>query len=255
MKPLKYEDQNFEVLVQKHLFIKDKNQKNYYRNCIDSIDSDMLKKFEDYPEKVSLVMFWIYIFFTVIMIIFNNAYVFYLQKNVVPKFDFFIITFISCYFLFNIVLHELGHIKSLNYFGKSIDKVGFKLNFYVFPAFYVQMNETYMLSKIDKIIVHSFGLFINFTLINLIQMVNVFTFDYYPLKLAFMLFSSTLLWNLVPILNSDGYKILLATLSMDEFSKFTKNHWVILIFQIIGVGIALNTLVHWIFYLGNYFYE
>ncbi|RZH99689.1 peptidase, partial [Staphylococcus condimenti] len=65
------------------------------------------------------------------------------------------------------------------------------------------------------------------------------------LTLSYMLFSSTMIWNLVPMLNSDGYKIMLALLSLDEFSNFTKNHWLVLIFQIIGVSIALNTLIHW----------
>ncbi|HGH0905468.1 TPA: peptidase, partial [Staphylococcus pseudintermedius] len=65
---------------------------------------------------------------------------------------------------------------------------------------------------------------------------------------AYMFFSSTLLWNLVPILNSDGYKIMMVALSLDEFNNFTKNHWLILIFQTIGVVIALNTIIHWVFY-------
>ena len=106
------------------------------------------------------------------------------------------------------------------------------------------MNETYMLSRIDKIIVHSFGLFVNFTLINFVQLVNILVFDSYSLTLAYLLFSSTMVWNLVPVLNSDGYKIILASLSLDEFSNFTKNHWLVLIFQIIGITIALNTLIH-----------
>ncbi|EGQ4231189.1 peptidase, partial [Staphylococcus pseudintermedius] len=70
----------------------------------------------------------------------------------------------------------------------------------------------------------------------------------YALTVAYMFFSSTLLWNLVPILNSDGYKIMMVALSLDEFNNFTKNHWLILIFQTIGVVIALNTIIHWVFY-------
>lgn len=41
---------------------------------------------------------------------------------------------------------------------------------------------------------------------------------------------------------------MLAALSLDEFNNFTKNYWIILIFQIIGITIALNTLIHWIIY-------
>ncbi len=91
-----------------------------------------------------------------------------------------------------------------------------------------------MLSRIDKIIVHSFGLFVNFMFINFIQLVNVCFFDNYSLTLAYLFFFSTMVWNLIPILNSDGYKIMLAALSLDEFNNFTKkpldnsnisNHW------------------------------
>lgn len=41
---------------------------------------------------------------------------------------------------------------------------------------------------------------------------------------------------------------MMVALSLDEFNNFTKNHWLILIFQTIGVVIALNTIIHWVFY-------
>ena len=151
-------------------------------------------------------------------------------------------------------MHELGHIYSLKFFGRQFNKVGFKLNFYVFPSFYVQMNEIYMLSKKDKIIVHSFGLFINFLFINSIQLFNVVTIDNYGLTLAYLFFSSTMIWNLIPILNSDGYKIMLTALSLDEFEKIMRNHWLVIIFQFVGVVIALNTLIHWLIHWSKYFY-
>ncbi|MDT3958299.1 peptidase, partial [Staphylococcus kloosii] len=134
----------------------------------------------------------------------------------------------------------------------KINKVGFKLNFYVFPAIYVQMNEIYMISRKEKIIVHSFGLFVNFTFINLVQIINEFTVNNVSLTIAFMLFSSTMIWNLIPMLNSDGYKVLLAILYLDEYNNFIKNHWLVLSIQILGVLIALNTLIHWIKYWLKY---
>lgn len=255
MKPLIYEDQNYEILAQNHIFIKDKKNKTYYRNNIDSIDSNTLNKFKKYPEKINQFHFCLYVLFIIVMIITNNIYVLKLQKIVTPNFNNTILVVLISYFLINIICHELGHIYSLKFFGRKIDKVGFRLNFYVFPSFYVQMNETYLLSQIDKIIVHSFGLFVNFTFINLTQLLNILTINNYSLTLAYILFSSTMIWNLVPMLNSDGYKIMLASLSLDEFSNFTKNHWLVLIFQLIGVSIALNTLIHWIIYWSKYFYS
>lgn len=248
MKPLKYEDKEYEILIQNHVFIKDKKTNSYYRNNMNSIDEKMLKKFNSYPEKVNFFLFFTYMLFSVIVIITNILYTLYLQKNIIIIFENEVTVVLILYFLVSVFLHELGHIYSLKFFGRKIDKFGFRLNFYVFPSFYVQMNETYMLSKIDKIIVHSFGLFINIISINLLQLMNILIIDSYALTVAYMFFSSTLLWNLVPILNSDGYKIMMVALSLDEFNNFTKNHWLILIFQTIGVVIALNTIIHWVFY-------
>lgn len=248
MKILKYENENYEILIQKHVFIKDKKTKSYYRNNLDSLNPNILKDFVEYPEKVNLFIFWVYILFNVVMISLNNFHLLNLQKHVIPYFTNNDIIIIISYFLTNVFLHELGHIYSLKFFGRKIDKVGFKLNFYVFPSIYVQMNESYMLSRIDKIIVHSFGLFINFAIVNLIELINILSFHLNSLTLSYMLFSSTMIWNLVPLLNSDGYKILLATFNLDEFNNFTKNHWLVLIIQFVGLSIAMYTLVHWIIY-------
>ncbi|MCS4485591.1 peptidase [Staphylococcus americanisciuri] len=253
MKPLKYENDDYEILVQNHVFIKDKKAKNYYRNDISSLNKSMRECLIEYHEKISDRTFIIYIAFMLVMIIANYIHLLYLQRVLIPDANNISIVIIVVYFVFNIILHEIGHIYSLKYFGRSYDKLGVKLNFYVFPAFYVQMNETYMLSKNDKIIVHSFGLFINFTLINVFQLLNMLFINNYTLSLSYLLFSSTMIWNIVPILNSDGYKIMLAFLSLDEFSNITKNHWIVILFQIIGLSIAINTLIHWIIFWGKYF--
>ncbi|MCY8676646.1 peptidase [Bacillus spizizenii] len=250
MKILKYEDEEYEVIVQNNVFIKDKKSGEYYKNNLNSLTDEQLLHFEIYKEKVSPSFFYLFLFFTATMFLLNYIHLIKLQKElttVIFGWEMWII--IAIYFIMNIVLHEMGHIYSLKFFGKNFDKFGFKLNFYVFPAFYVQLNETYMLSRNEKIIVHLFGLFINYFIINILEIINLFTISSEPLTMAFMLFSSTLLWNLVPILNSDGYKILLAFLSLDEYSRFKTNHWLVLTIQIIGVGLAVNSVVHWILYI------
>ena len=131
MKPLKYENEKYEILIENHVFIKDKIKNNYYRNKLSAIDSEELKHFTSYPEKISNFLFWIYILLTITMIIVNNIYTLYLQKNIKPLFDINIIIILVLYFLFNIFMHELGHIYSLKFFGRQFNKVGFKLNFYV----------------------------------------------------------------------------------------------------------------------------
>lgn len=80
MKPLKYEDKEYEILIQNHVFIKDKKTNSYYRNNMNSIDEKMLKKFNSYPEKVNCFLFFTYMLLSVIVIITNILYTLYLQK-------------------------------------------------------------------------------------------------------------------------------------------------------------------------------
>ncbi|MDK8642670.1 peptidase [Niallia taxi] len=252
MKILQYEDEDYKILVQENVFIKDKKSGEYYKNSLDSLTNEQLSKFKIYKERVSLKFFYLFFFFTAVMVIGNYIYLIKLQNelsSIIHNLKAWII--IGIYFLVNIVLHEMGHIYSLRFFGKNYDRLGFKLNFYVFPAFYVQLNETYILSRNEKIIVHLFGLFINYLGINILEIVNHFTISSEALTLAFMFFSSTLIWNVIPILNSDGYKVLLAFLNLDEYSSFKTNHWIVLSIQSIGIILALNSAIHWIIFFLN----
>jgi putative peptide zinc metalloprotease protein len=252
MRLSKFEDNEYEIFIQNNVFIKDKVTGEYYKRSIDSLTDEQLSYFQIYKEKVSPRIFFFFLCFTASMFVLNYTYLTRLQSELSPiihGWNMWVI--IVIYFLVNIVLHEMGHILSLKFFGKNFNKIGFKLNFYVFPAFYVQMNDTYMLSRNEKIVVHLFGLFINYFVINTIEIVNISIIDSESLSKAFMFFSATLLWNFVPILNSDGYKILLAFLGLDEYKYFKTNHWIVRIIQIIGISIALNTVVHWILYFIN----
>lgn len=57
MKPLIYENENYEILIQNNVFIKDKKKKSYYRNDLNSIDTYKLKCFKNYPEKYIFLYF------------------------------------------------------------------------------------------------------------------------------------------------------------------------------------------------------
>ncbi|KAA8787598.1 peptidase [Paenibacillus amylolyticus] len=47
------------------------------------------------------------------------------------------------------------------------------------------------------------------------------------------------------MLNSDGYKILLTLLNKDEFEDSKKNHLIIKVIQIIGVLLAIRSVLLW----------
>lgn len=248
----KYEDEKYEIFVQNNVFIKDKISGEYYKNSLKSLTDEQLSYFNNYKERVSSKCFYMFLIFAGLLFIFNYIYLVKLQNELSPLINGWNMSIIIViYFIVNIAFHEMGHILSLKYFGKNFDKIGFKLNFYVFPSFYVQMNDTYMLSRNEKVIVHLFGLMTNYFVISTIEIVNLLTVSSESLTKAYMFFSATLLWNLVPVLNSDGYKTLLAFLNLDEYSHIKTNHWLVLTIQIVGVCIALNTVIHWILYFVN----
>ena len=145
----------------------------------------------------------------------------------------------------NIFIHELGHIKSLNYIGKKHQKIGFKMNYYIFPAIYVEMNEIYLISKNEKIIVHLAGLITNYLTINFIQVINLLFLKNKILDSSFIFFSYALLWNLVPVLNSDGYKVLITLFSVDELENKRKNHLIVKLIQAISLLLVIETVISW----------
>ncbi len=120
------------------------------------------------------------------------------------------------------VLHECGHLLALRATGRRADKVGFKLNFGVFPAFYVRMNDTHLLLRTDKLVVHTAGLAVN-SVLNLVVIAALLAGHVAPMALAVALFTPGLVANSLPLLRSDGHKTLLALLGVNERRRFRDN--------------------------------
>lgn len=102
MKILKYENNKYEILLQKHLFIKDKSTNTYYHNSISSIDENTLNEFSEYQEKIPFILFLAYIIFNTLMIIINYFYVLHLHKQVTPEFSKDTLIIVIFYFITNI---------------------------------------------------------------------------------------------------------------------------------------------------------
>ena len=61
----------------------------------------------------------------------------------------------------NIFIHELGHVLFLKLFYKSGKiKIGFKI-YFIYPAFYVDTSDSYLLPKYKRIAVYLAGNFMN----------------------------------------------------------------------------------------------
>ena len=142
----KYTDEKYEDFVENSVFIKDKEKNVYLKS--------ELKNF--------------LLFINVILLNHSDTKIQSISANLHLAY-----IFLFFYLSLNIFIHELGHIKSLNYIGKKHQKIGFKMNYYIFPAIYVEMNEIYLISKNEKIIVHLAGLITNYLTINFIQVINL----------------------------------------------------------------------------------
>lgn len=218
MYPNKYysfENDSIEILYvnHKYLVIKDKKKNKYYfEHKKKQLFNDL--NFSIRYNKVSNTFFFIYIslltIFLTITIIGVLLYKTTLDKTFCKDFGVPLI-----YISINIMLHECGHICSLKYFGRKIGKIGLKFN-YIFPCIFVNMNECYMLTKSEKIICHSMGIFINsmFNFICIILYLNTNMLIYYNM---FYVLGVGIIYNFLPFLNSDGYKVLISLLNINEY--------------------------------------
>ena len=107
------------------------------------------------------------------------------------------------------------------------------------------MCRIHNVSKNEKIIVHLAGLITNYLTINFIQVINLLFLKNKILDSSFIFFSYALLWNLVPVLNSDGYKVLITLFSVDELENKRKNHLIVKLIQAISLLLVIETVISW----------
>lgn len=226
MKYQKYENEHYELLKYKNsIIIKDKDNLKYYETNDSNFCCDI--QWDDYHSVISSNIYYVVIISSIILLVVNSYIAFIPQVKLnCGKALFLFLSLI--YTFFNVVIHEIAHILMLRKCGKNFDKIGFKMN-YIFPAIYVRMNDLYMLTKEEKIMVHIAGIYINL-LIN-----SILIFTGYFFKNSFFIsitqfFAIGILMNMVPILNSDGYKILLALFYYNEKKvKIYNKFWIKLI--------------------------
>lgn len=116
------------------------------------------------------------------------------------------------YSLIQMFLHELAHCVALRSFGRCPSRIGVKMNYYIFPAFYVRMNDVNLLQKRQKIVVHTAGVFVNIV-VNCLVIAWAVHIRWWNMIIASCWFGVSVLWNALPFLDSDGYKTLLVVCS------------------------------------------
>ncbi|MGP1530352.1 MAG: hypothetical protein ACTTI3_08495 [Treponema sp.] len=113
----------------------------------------------------------------------------------------------------NICLHEFGHILFLKFFSKNSKfKIGFKFIF-IYPAFYVDTSDSYLLPPYKRAAVYLAGNFMNC----LYLLVCGYFFPYIT-KYNYLVVSAVLI-NFLPIVKSDGYYVYMALFNKHGYSK------------------------------------
>lgn len=119
----------------------------------------------------------------------------------------------------NIFIHELGHILFLKLFYKNGKvRIGFKI-YFIYPAFYVDTSDSYLLPKYKRIAVYLAGNFMNciYVLICFIFFPSLNKYNYVII--------STILINFLPIIKSDGYYATASLFNIYNFAKSKKRNF------------------------------
>jgi len=122
---------------------------------------------------------------------------FNLQESLVY---FFIIMAVS------VTFHEVGHASSAHFFGAKHGGIGG--GFYLFtPVYYADVTDIWRLSKWQRIVVNLSGMYFELIFCTLVSLIGYFTNNFVLTVLAIIVCANTL-FNLNPLLRSDGYWVL-----------------------------------------------
>lgn len=231
---LRFENNNYEIVkIDDKYIVKDKKNKVYYEKMLLPCKIPFLS----IKSKITNKQLIIFIIVFVLLILLNFIY-FFLdnQKKEYGEKEF--IVFFSLYSFLQVVSHEYAHYITFSLFGRKIDKFGVKFN-YIFPSFYIRMNDIYMLSNQEKIIVHSAGLFINYFINFTVLIISSLIENSVLIHDISALFLLALFINTLPILNSDGYKIALVFLKYNEKKIYKGNNIVIKLAVVINIILCI----------------
>ncbi|MCP4213368.1 MAG: M50 family metallopeptidase, partial [bacterium] len=129
-----------------------------------------------------------------------------------------LILFIPLFFVF--ILHEFSHGLTTKHYGGEIREMGFML-FYLRPAFYVDITDSYKFKKRERIAVYFAGLYFQLVLNGLILLgLQLAGFPLHKtgrLLWGFAAFNMLMIvMNLLPFIKLDGYWILTVILGIDN---------------------------------------
>lgn len=232
-----YDSEEFEIFCEdEDAIIKDKINKKYYETTTEKIKKIPDISLKNRIDLISSKQFLLYITLFLLLSIANIYILFFSIKYKQTSLTSFTISLLV-YFPVFIIIHELGHAFFLKLFKRSLDSFGFKFN-YIFPSFYVRMNDTNLLAQKEKIMVHSGGLLFSLILNTFVFVCGLIFHSQILIYISkYMAFD--ILLNSIPILNSDGYKLLITLFNVRVKKKKNNNSKIVNYINIINIVIVL----------------
>lgn len=220
----RFEDDLTEVYLSSGLaVVHDKVENKYFQTTYDRIPDEILESTRPVQSKVSKEFAYGFLLVGLVLLVGNLSYSLTTSSSPTPA---FLLWFIP-YMLVSVVIHELAHIVALKAFGRKHDTVGFKLHYVILPAFFVRMNQSVLLTRNERLVVHAAGIWVNFAVNTVLIIVNGALIHSDNLKSALIFAIVSLLYNAIPLLGSDGYRVLLALVHVNELKERKSNpRWI-----------------------------
>ncbi len=198
----------------------------------DPIYQDLYKKLNFLLNKKTLIIFSIVSIIGIVLSSYLNVEI---DLNTNPLANLAIILGINAVYL---IIHESGHALLMKHFGLKIERVGFRI-YLGYPVFYVDTTNAWMLPRKQRILISLAGVVGNFFLAGLLgwistTIIGLFGVDnllYWPLMgityviVIRMIFINlyTIIINLVPFIEMDGYYILVDLLQEPDIRRKSIN--------------------------------
>ena len=117
-----------------------------------------------------------------------------------------------------LIFHELGHSIAAKGFNLDVNEIGFGL-YYIFPVFYVDLNQSWKLKKEKRTIINLSGIYIQLIIGIILIILSYFLNDNRVILTVFKINFYIILFNLNPFLKFDGYWVLSDWLGENNLMK------------------------------------
>jgi len=145
--------------------------------------------------------------------------------------------------LFSKIFHELGHASARLKYRISPGEIGFAIYSFL-PVFYNKTLSSSQLNKIQKIAIDLGGIYFQL-IIGVIYSISYLLLNWVPLKKCFLIIFFSCLYNLLPVYQFDGYKLLLTVMG----KKYITQKWVSNLIFILTTCYKLQAVTIWIYIL------